>query len=279
MKKVPEGLDPVDRSPYCGDPGALVSYLYNDGSPEELAAIATHVQSCDACTAELAALGDTRELISAWSPPQTELGFTLSSDALPVASGTPVSMPSSAVPVADMPWWRQATPVWMQAVAATMVFAAGMAIGANRVAEPASTTTAANGGPVTPVKTETALKADNVSRGELADLEQRLRAELARLSSPSAPAQAAPVQTAARTDDEAVMKRVRALLSESEEKQRGELALRTAQVLRDIEIQRKVDIATLQQNIGQIQGVTGAELRQQRELTNQLINRVGLQGR
>jgi hypothetical protein len=297
MKKVPEGLDPIDRSPYCGDPGALVSYLYNDGSSEELAAIATHVQSCDACTAELAALGDTRELISTWSPPQTELGLTLSSDALPIASATPVSMPSSAAPVADaakrgqvdfdaakrgqvnsVPWWRQATPVWMQAVAATMVFAAGMAIGANRAAEPASRATAANSGAVTPVKTETALKADSVSRGELADLERRLRAELARLS-PSAPAQPAPVQTAARTDDEAVMKRVRALLSESEEKQRGELALRTAQVLRDIEIQRKVDIATLQQNIGQIQGVTGAELRQQRELTNQLINRVGLQGR
>jgi hypothetical protein len=112
----------------------------------------------------------------------------------------------------------------------------------------------------------------------LADLEQRLRAELARLS-PSAPAQAAPVQTALRADDEALMKRVRALLNESEEKQRGELALRTAQVLRDIEIQRKVDIATLQQNIGQIQGATGAELRRQRDLYDQLINRAGLIGK
>ena len=45
---------------------------------------------------------------------------------------------------------------------------------------------------------------------------------------------------------------------------------------RDIEIQRKVDMATVQQNIGQLQGTTGAELRQQRELYNQLINRAGL---
>ncbi|HZI77977.1 MAG TPA: hypothetical protein VFD69_00615, partial [Vicinamibacterales bacterium] len=81
------------------------------------------------------------------------------------------------------------------------------------------------------------------------------------------------------TDDEALMTRFRALVSESEERQRSELALRTAQVLRDIEIQRKVDVATLQQDIGKIQGVTGAELRQQRELYNQLINRAGLQGR
>ena len=275
MKNVPEGHSPLNRSPYCGDPGALVSYLYNDGTPEELAAIATHVQACEACTTELASLGDTRERLSGWSPPQTELGLTLSaSDALPV-SATALA-PAVAVAAADIPWWRQSTPVWMQAVAATMVFAAGMAVG----------TSGPGAGPVSPVSTagapqpalaQPALKGESVSRRELADLEERLRAELARLS--PAPA-AQPVQTAVRTtDDEALMTRFRALVTESEERQRSELALRTAQVLRDIEIQRKVDMATVQQDIGKIQGVTGAELRQQRELYNQLINRAGLQGR
>ena len=67
-------------------------------------------------------------------------------------------------------------------------------------------------------------------------------------------------------------------MSDSEERQRSELALRTAQVMRDMEIQRKVDMATVQQDIGKIQGATGAELRQQRELTNMLINRVSLPG-
>ena len=130
MKNVPEGLGPQNRSPYCGDPGALVSYLYNDGSPEELAAIAAHVQSCAPCTSELAALGDTRDVLSAWSPPQTELGFSLSaSDTLPIAATQPAVAPFTMPVAADVPWWRQSTPVWMQAVAATMVFAAGMAIG------------------------------------------------------------------------------------------------------------------------------------------------------
>jgi hypothetical protein len=159
----------------------------------------------------------------------------------------------------------------MQAVAASMVFAAGMAIGASRGAAPAAGGVAGAGQPAL----VQAAKADSVSHGELADLEQRLRAELARLTPAST---AAPVQTAARTDDDALLKRVRSLLTESEERQRGELALRTAQVLRDIEIQRKVDLATVQQNIGQIQGTTGAELRQQRELYNMLMNRAGLQG-
>jgi len=272
MKKDPEDRKPLNRSPYCGDPGALVSYLYNDGSPDELASIAAHVQSCDACTEELAALGDTREVLSGWSPPPTELGLTLSSsDALPVAAAT-IAGPSVTAAVAEVPWWRQSTPVWMQAVAASMVFAAGMAIGAGRGAAPVASNAVAEAGQPAAGPAATASKTESVSHSELADLEQRLRAELARLT----PVSPAPAQTAARTDDEALMKRVRALLSESEEKQRGELALRTAQVLRDMEIQRKVDMATVQQNIGQIQGTTGAELKQQRELYNMLMNRAGL---
>jgi hypothetical protein len=268
MKKDPEGYKPLNRSPYCGDPGALVTYLYNDGSPDELAAIAAHVQACETCTAELAALGDTREVLSEWSPPPTELGLTLSSsDALPVAAAT-IPVPSVTAAVAEVPWWRQSTPVWMQAVAASMVFAAGMAIGAGRAAPAASSSVAEAGQPASAPPA-------GVSRSELSDLEQRLRAELAHLSPASAPA---PVQTASRADDEALLKRVRSLLTESEERQRSELALRTAQVLRDIEIQRKVDMATVQQDIGKIQGATGAELRQQRELTNMLINRVSLPG-
>jgi hypothetical protein len=158
----------------------------------------------------------------------------------------------------------------MQAVAATMVFAAGMAIGTGRGVSPSSSGTTASATP-------TSAPAVGVSRSELAALEERLRGELTRLSAASTPAQ--PVREVVRTtDDEAMTKRVRAMLSESEERQRGELALRTAQLARDIEIQRKLDIATLQNDIGKIQGVTAAEFRQQRELTNQLINRVGLPG-
>ena len=130
-----EDHNPLNRSPYCGDPGALVSYLYNDGSADELDAIAAHVQACDLCTRDLAALGDTRDVLSAWTPPPTELGFSLSSSdvgPIPAALTSPAG-PSSAelVPRAtsSLPWWRQSTPVWMQAVAATVVFGAGLAVG------------------------------------------------------------------------------------------------------------------------------------------------------
>jgi len=271
-----EDHNPLNRSPYCGDPGALVSYLYNDGSADELAAIAAHVHDCDACSRELALLGDTRDVLSAWSPPQTELGFTLSpsdvgamaaSSTAPVLAGTTLSGTalsgtalSGTAAGLSVPWWRQSTPVWMQAVAATVVFGAGLAVGVSgRNAAPA----------VAPVSAGAAA----VTRTELNDLATSLRAELARVSSAPAPAAApVPVAAAARTDDEVLLRRVQTLVTDSEERQRRELALRTAQLLRDMEIQRKVDMATVQQNIGQIQGTTGAELLKQRELYNMLMN-------
>ena len=266
-----EDHNPLNRSPYCGDPGALVSYLYNDGSADELAAIAAHVHDCDACSRELALLGDTRDVLSAWSPPQTELGFALSpsdvgpmaaSSTAPVLAGTTLSCTalSGAAAGLSVPWWRQSTPVWMQAVAATVVFGAGLAVGVSgRNAAPA----------VAPVSAGAAA----VTRTELNDLATSLRAELARVSAAPAPA---PVQTATRVDEEALLRRVQTLVTDSEERQRRELALRTTQVLRDMEIQRKVDMATVQQNIGQIQGTTGAELLKQRELYNMLMNNASL---
>jgi hypothetical protein len=260
MHKVPEDLNSLNRSPYCGDPGALVSYLYNDGDAAELAAIESHVHACEHCTRELAALGDTRDLLSAWSPPQPELGFALST---PAAARVPVSLTSAGVPseaaaaAASVPWWRQSAPVWMQAVAATLVFGAGLAVGtAGRATTPAPTTSA------------------SVSRTELSALEQRLRAEMSKLST-ATPAPV-PVATRASDGDEALLRRIRTMVTDSEERQRRELALRTAQVLRDVEIQRKVDMATVQQNLGQIQGTTGAELLRQRQLYNELINNASL---
>jgi len=47
--------------------------------------------------------------------------------------------------------------------------------------------------------------------------------------------------------------------------------LRTAQVMRDVESQRQVDLAQIQNSFGQIEGLTGAEVREQRQMLNYLI--------
>jgi hypothetical protein len=242
-----------------------VSYLYNDGKPEELAAIAAHVQECEPCTRELAALGDTREQLTAWAPPTAELGFTLPSEAAVIEAPTPSWPPLSQLSSnsSNTPWWRQAAPVWVQAVAATVVFGAGMAIGG-----------AGDGVAPAPAATTVARpEAAPVTRGELAALEQRIR----ELAGRAAAAPAVPVQTAQTRDgarDQELLKRMSTLIGDSEERQRSELALRTSQVLRDFEIQRKVDLATMQQAVGQIQQATGGELLQQRELYKRLMDNV-----
>ena len=68
-----------------------------------------------------------------------------------------------------------------------------------------------------------------------------------------------------------MLARVRVLLDESEQRQQQELALRTAQVVRDVDSQRQVDLAQIQRNFGQIEGLTGAEVREQREILNYLM--------
>jgi hypothetical protein len=257
MHNVPE-QDPRRRNPYCGDPGALVSYLYNDGAPDELAAIAAHVESCDPCTRELALLGDTREQLAGWAPPSVALDFTFPSEAASV---------ESLALKAPLPWWRQSTPVWMQAMAATLVFGAGLAVGVSGRGATSTATNASAGAPV-------------VSHTDLAALEQRLRGELARLSTPpAATASNVAVRPNEPGRDEALLKQVRTLLTDSEERQRRELAMRTAQVLRDAEIQRKVDMAQMQQTMGELSGTTGAEFRRQQEMFNLLINNASLRGR
>jgi hypothetical protein len=107
------------------------------------------------------------------------------------------------------------------------------------------------------------------SGAALAALEERLRAEIAQIRNASpAPAPAAAPRAAA---DAQLLARVRTLIEESEQRQQRELAFRTAQILRDVDSQRRVDLEQIQRTVGQIEGLTGAEVREQRQMLNYLI--------
>jgi hypothetical protein len=163
-------------------------------------------------------------------------------------------------------------PAWMQVAAAAVLFATGLAIGVSResVQRAVQSTQSFNTTPVaaTPVTA-------SVSPSDLTQLEERLRAEMKQLRS------VGPTTVAAQNRDqqpnEAVLSQVRALISESEERQRRELALRTVQIMRDVENQRRVDLTQVQRTWDQVQGLTGAEVQQQREILNELARRVSLQ--
>jgi hypothetical protein len=64
---------------------------------------------------------------------------------------------------------------------------------------------------------------------------------------------------------------MRELLVESEQRQQRELALRVAQLQRDLDGQRVSDLKRIQDNFGQLGGWTGAEVARQRDVLNYLL--------
>ena len=242
----------------CGDNAALVGYLYDECEAHERTAIAAHVTVCAACAAELAALRSTRVQLAAWSPPEAELGFLITQRQAP----QPLEFKREARPQRTH-WFARPLPAWAQVAAATIVFAVGMLLGiaqgTNGVGSPRNVTVAsAQPGSAT-----------NVSEASLAALERRLRDEMAaiRVANQETVAPSSP----SLGNEAQLMTRVRTLIEESEQRQQRELALRTAELVRDFDSQRRIDLAQIQRNFGQIEGLTGAEVREQREMLNYLI--------
>lgn len=262
----------------CGENTALVSYLYDECEPAERTAVAAHVALCAACAAELAALESARLELASWTPPET--GVTR---ALPLQGwgrrpevGGRVAYASPRQPHSLGPraWLRQPLPAWVQAAAACLIFAAGLWLGVVRglgVERGLGVLRGSIPGESPAVSTPGAAPAASptaVSSVELAALERRLRAEMTQLRTAAVSSSA----TAPEAISEArLLARVRALLEESEQRQQRELALRTAQVVRDFDSQRRVDLAQIQRSFGQIEGLTGAEVREQREMLNYLM--------
>jgi hypothetical protein len=81
------------------------------------------------------------------------------------------------------------------------------------------------------------------------------------------------VWMSARASDADLLKKVRALLSESETKQQGELALRIAQVLRDVEAQRVADMSRIQTGMRTLTNSVSEEAQGHRELASYLLGR------
>ena len=230
----------------CGDTLALVSYEYGECDEIEAAAIAAHVASCRSCASELEGLGVTRRHLTAWAPPDAPVGFQFRAEA-------------SAAVLRPAAWWQRPVPGWLQAAAAVAIFVGGMSIGGATgtwlADEPAVATVIAS--------------PSGVSADELAALEQRLRSDMAEV--PSA------LDATVATRDAQLLDQVRILITESEDRQLRELALRTAEVVRDFDTQRQADLALVENRVGQIEGVTGAGLAEQQQILDLLLRRVNLQ--
>jgi anti-sigma factor RsiW len=229
----------------------LVEYLYDEGDARDAAAIAAHVATCGTCAEEVRALQATREGLQAWTPPEVADGFM-------VATVQPA--PRDVLRLAR--WWQRPLPAWAQVAAAVVLFSAGVGLGALRAtgADPAAGVSTAQA-----VATTSDAGATPVSSRDLAALEERLRAEMTARTS------ASPRAVASRQDDEALLQQVQALISESERRQQQELTLRTAELVKDVDAQRRGDLARIERTFGQMEGTTGVQVEQQRQLLNYLM--------
>jgi anti-sigma factor RsiW len=254
----------------CTYPGdrreAIVEYLYGELEPLARSAFEQHVSECTACRAELAGMRATRTDLSAWAPPDLE--------SLAVANPWPPAAP----------WWAR-MPVWAQAAAALLCVGVGFGAanldvrydqqgvsvhtGWRRVpvAPVTPVASAAPGSPAAPVAQATAVSVPAAApwQADLAALEERLRS--ARAERPVATRQSA-------APDAELLRRVRALVDESEQKQQRELAFRLAEMVRERHAQRQADLVRIDRSLGMIQNSSAVETMRQRQALSTLAIRV-----
>jgi hypothetical protein len=232
----------------CENKELLVAFLYEEIDPSDRRTFERHLASCAECRDELAELGDTRAQIASWTPPEGDLGFQIIRKS---------ERPSR--------WRFGFSPAWGLAAAAVLLLALGAAIanldirygndglvvrtGWNHA------TDAAIASNVTPVDWK--VQADQ--------LDQRLRGlERAMAAHP----QSSPVQNASASDmsDAELLQRVREIVGQSETRHQREVATRLTELMREVDAQRRLDLATTDQRIIRLQNSSG--------LTNNLVQRL-----
>jgi hypothetical protein len=245
----------------------LVAYLYDELGPAERTAFVAHVATCKACEAELVELRDVRQQLAQWASPEQEEG--VDSVTLPQWASTPPPSPFRTM--------MREVPVWAQVAAALLVFGVAAGIANIEVRYDASGLTVRTGWSTAPEASTPA-----VSQADLAAVEERMRGELAAVQNAAASvatSQGTQIAAAAAeaTGDAEAIRRVRSLVAESERRQQRELALRIAELLRDVQAQRASDLQRIDRSLGIIQSSTGVEVMRQRQLLNNLAVRVSQQ--
>ena len=258
------------------DKEQLVSYLYDDLGDADRAAFDAHLRSCAECRDELNALRGVRADLISWTPPQPDFGFRV------VREPKVLPMPARA-------WRAWYSPAAGLAAAAVLVLAAASAIAHVEVhrgpdgitvrtgwsaSAPGAGSAGAGSYGETPSPARDAVapaRSSAVDPALLAALDRRLSALEAAARDTSNVRNASTLS--ARASDADLLKKMRELLAQSETKQQGELALRVAQVLRDVDAQRIADLSRIQAGLRDINASVSAETQNHRELTSYLLAR------
>lgn len=235
----------------CPENEALVAYIYDECEAAERAHVERHLKTCTACAAELEGFAALRGTLREWTPPHARLGFRI------VADGGEETQ--RAAPPAS--WFGTLRPVWGLALAASTVAVVGAAIASVEVRYGDEGFVFRMGWTASESGEEQALSvagqpetiAEEVPpwRAELAALERELRDELAAQrgdggrSGGLVPAASVPAMPAG----EDVLRQVRALMAESEHRQRQEFASGLMRLAQEIDLHRQADQMRMQQEV------------------------------
>jgi hypothetical protein len=260
----------------CEDKELLVSYLYDDLATGDRATFEAHLRGCAECRGELKALRAVRSDLAAWAPPEPDFGFRVVRGGRDAAA-TDVRE-AIAPPVQSWrAWWTPAAGL----AAAVLVLAAAASLAHVEVHRgPDGITVRTGWASSSPIASSVSGGANQtfVSRDVrlspasdaefLAGLERRVNA-LEAASHDSGLRNASTLS--ARSSDAEIIKRVRELLTQSETRQQGELALRISQVIRDVDAQRVADLSRIQKGLSNIDATVTAEAAAHRDLTNYIL--------
>jgi hypothetical protein len=242
----------------------LMAYLYDDITPIERSMFESHVAGCARCSEELEELRGVRAQLTGWAPPKPEFAFSTPAPREPAASTMSATRRS----------WRE-IPVWAQVAAAVLVIGISAGIANLNIHYGSDGLTVRTGWSDRASDADAQLKlrattaADATPwRSDLTALEQRLRGEMRSSTA------AAPAATPARDDE--ILRRVRDMIAASERRQEREIALSVANVVRDVNASRAVDLARIDHTLGALQTTTGAELMKTRQQMVNYLTQVSL---
>jgi anti-sigma factor RsiW len=247
----------------CDDKATLIAYLYGEIDPPARQAVDDHLEQCDACAAEVSALGDVRSELGLWIPPEVELDFQIVKKS---------ELPSSNV-LRPARWWNT-VPGWAQAAAAILVVAAGLSIANLQIKSgpegfSVSTGWMASFDSDATSSARGALAQDRPSGDEwktaLISLEQQLRTEI-RAAREEQPRVAASTSNGDAIDA-ATIRRVQQLINEAEQRHERELATRFVEFTSDMNMQRRADLMKISQGFDDYNG----QLLRQRQMLNNVI--------
>jgi hypothetical protein len=236
---------------------AIVAFLYDDAEDAERGRFAAHLETCARCQTDVAALRGVRAQLARWAPPEPSFALANPPSIQPSARG-------------HQQWWR-AIPAWAQ-VAAALLFlgvSAGIAnldVRYDRSGLSVRTGWSSRAGAAgEPTGAEGVSPASAPWKADIAVLESQLKNEIRAVQTAAAAAPAPAVRTvAASSSDAEIARRVRAIVEDSEKRQQRELALRIAELYRDVTADRKADLVKIDRTIGFVQNNVGIEVQKTR---------------